>query len=215
MRESGTSCGAAWIIPSDMSCDKPNCGEVRRTDASCPVKWTYPKRAKKAEMQCQPCEWETFSFSTVCCWPLWGFFPQNQPLHWGRWSLFSFFFFKRERKDFHLDYNLEIFFCASLLACRTLFTRFSVPYRNICRWHRTARAQTYTFWPLCRGRVVSKRGTGNKMERCTSSWGPEGKDLSTIRTMSYCGLLSGFPGNLCLCILNGLGCKLLLAGKQF
>lgn len=39
----------------------------------------------------------------------------NQSLRWGK-------FFKKEiKKDFHLNYNLEIFFCASSLACRTLY----------------------------------------------------------------------------------------------
>lgn len=57
------------------------------------------------------------------------FFPKISPCT-GADEAFSHFFLKRERKDFHLNYNLEIFFRASLLACRTLFTKILRPVKK-------------------------------------------------------------------------------------
>lgn len=36
------------------------------------------------------------------------------------------------------------------------------------------------------GKEWFMRGTGNRLGRCASLYSPEGKDLSTVKTMSYC-----------------------------
>ena len=64
--------------------------------------------------------------------------------------------------------NTGIVFSVPWLACRTLFAQIRQLHKELFLGNRTAHALSIYVLTLSGGRIVYKRGTGNKMERWAS-----------------------------------------------